>query len=440
MNVKVPFLADGIESGTVVNILVAKGDKVKQDQILLELETDKAVAPIPSTGTGTVKEILVKAGDKVSVGQSVVALSGDGGVESAQSAPAPEVKKPQVSAPPVSQPTSVPLQTAPAAGDYVYQSKSGFAPPASPTVRKMARDLGLDLTRIKGSEHGGRITESDLKNYVQHLQQKAAQGSGAVSGAAKPAAESIDFSKWGPISKKPMTMLRSKIAQKMSESWTTIPHVTQFDEADITMLMELMKKHNPDYEKAGAKLTLTTLALKASLAALQKFPAVNSSLDEVSQEVVTKEYYHLGVAVDTDQGLIVPVIRDVDKKDLFTLQKELGEVAERTRQRKVGLEELKGGTFTISNLGGFGVGHFTPIINKPEVAILGLGRGVLKPVIRAGKIVERILLPVCLSYDHRLVDGALGARFIREIVQAFENFKEEDIQFQSKKDARKKSK
>ncbi len=439
MNVKVPFLADGIDSGTVVNILVAKGDKVKKDQILLELETDKAVAPIPSTGTGTVKEILVKAGDKVSVGQSVVSLSGDGGVESV---PVPETKKPQVSvsAPTTHHPVSIPVQAAPAAGDYVYESKSGFAPPASPTVRKMARDLGIDLTRVKGSEHGGRITESDLKNYIQHLQQKAAQGAGAASGVTKPVAESIDFSKWGPVSKKPMTMLRSKIAQKMSESWTTIPHVTQFDEADITVLMELMKKHNPDYEKAGAKLTLTTLALKASLIALQKFPAVNASLDEVSQEVVTKEYYHLGVAVDTDQGLIVPVIRDVDKKDLVTLQKELGELAERTRQRKVGLEELKGGTFTISNLGGFGVGHFTPIVNKPEAAILGLGRGVLKPVIRDNKLEQRIVLPVCLSYDHRLVDGALGARFIREIVQAFENFKEEDFVIKSKNDARKKSK
>jgi len=436
MNVKIPFLADGIDSGAVVNILVSKGDKVAKDQIVLELETDKAVAPIPAPGSGTVLEILVHEGDKVAVGQTVMTLSG--GKEPEKKTP--DEKKPPVSATvpaAVSKPANAPSQTVQTAGEHAYESKSGFQPPASPSVRKLARELGIDLARVKGSERGGRITEADLKVYIQTLQGQAARGDSTATAVQKPTAESIDFSKWGSVSKKPMTGLRLKIAQKMSESWSTIPHVTQFDEADVTSLMDLIQQHNPEYEERGAKLTLTVFALKAAVQALKKFPLVNSSIDEATNEVVTKEYYHLGVAVDTDQGLIVPVLRDADKKDLLTLQKELNELAERTRQRKVGLEELRGGTFTISNLGGLGVGHFTPIINKPEVAILGLGRGALKPVIREKKLTERVMLPVCLSYDHRLIDGAAGARFIREIVQAFENFRSEDIRLESKKDTRK---
>jgi pyruvate dehydrogenase E2 component (dihydrolipoamide acetyltransferase) len=232
--------------------------------------------------------------------------------------------------------------------------------------------------------------------------------------AARRAPESIDFSKWGPVEAKPLTPLRQKIAEKMTESWTTIPHVTQFDEADITALMALRKKYAPAYEKKGATLTLTSFILKAVVTALKKFPTVNSSLDEALQKLVEKKYYHIGVAVDTEQGLIVPVLRDVDKKTLLQVSKELGELAEKTRQRKVSLDELKGGTFTVSNLGGIGGSHFTPIVNKPEVAILGVGRG-------AGK------LPLSLSYDHRVIDGAVGARFIRAVAEALENFKEDEV-------------
>jgi pyruvate dehydrogenase E2 component (dihydrolipoamide acetyltransferase) len=265
------------------------------------------------------------------------------------------------------------------------------------------------------------------------LQQKTSEGPVISQPAPKRAAEAIDFSKWGPVTLKPVTALRGKISEKMVESWTTIPHVTQFDEADITDLMALLKKVNPEFEKQGTKLTLTVFAIKAATLALKKYPIFNSSLDELRNEIVFKDYYSLGIAVDTEQGLIVPVLRDVDKKGLLELQKELNELAEKTRQRKVGIEELKGGTFTISNQGGIGGAHFTPIINKPEVAILGLGRGALKPAVRGEQIVPRVLLPVALSYDHRVIDGAQAARFIRELIQTLEAFKEEDLQNQTRK-------
>jgi pyruvate dehydrogenase E2 component (dihydrolipoamide acetyltransferase) len=241
----------------------------------------------------------------------------------------------------------------------------------------------------------------------------------------------VDFSKWGPVERKPATSLRRKIGEKMSESWTTIPHVTQFDEADITALMELRKKYSAAYEKKGAKLTVTHFIMKAVVAALKKYPAFNASLDESSGEIVFKKYFHLGVAVDTEQGLIVPVLRDADKKSLFELAKELDALAEKTRQRKVSIEELKGGSFTISNLGSIGGQYFTPIINKPEVAILGVSRGVLKPVVvklKTKEVVEaRLMMPLALSYDHRVVDGADGARFMRTLVEALQNFEEKEV-------------
>ncbi len=417
MDIRVPRLGEGAESGTVVSVLVKEGDKIGKDQILIELENEKAVAPIPSSHAGTVSKVYVKVGDKVSVGQSIISLteSGAGAVSGAVAMQAPESKAPQSSS------------VAPA--EYVYESKSGFPPPASPSIRKMAQEIGLDLAKVKGSEHGGRITLEDIKAYVHSLQRTAftAKEMPASSFKAAPAQESIDFSKWGPVSKKPFSSLRQKISQKMTESWTTIPHVTQFDEADITALMALRKKYTAKYEKKGANLTLTSFVLKAVVGALKKFQVFNASLDEKTQELVYKEYYHLGIAVDTEQGLIVPVLRDVDKKKLLDLSKELAALAEKTRQRKVSLEELKGGTFTISNLGGIGGTYFTPIINKPEVAILGVGRGVLRPVYKKEKAAPSLMLPLALSYDHRVIDGAAGARFIRAVAEALENFSEKDV-------------
>ncbi len=427
MDIRVPNLGEGAESGTVVNIYVKVGDKIAKDQTIIELENEKAVAPIPSTAAGVVTKIYVKSGDKVSVGTAIAQVTEDGAaqasvVEERKTAPAP------------SQTSGAQAPAAAPSGEYHYSSPSGFPPPASPTVRKVAQELGLDLTRIKGSEAGGRIVMDDLKKYIAWLQSAASSPKASASPAGtKPApAESIDFSKWGGVTKKPLTSLRQKIGLKMSESWTTIPHVTQFEEVDITALNSLRKKYAPEYEKKGAKLTLTSFLIKGVVMALAKYPGFRSSLDERANEMVVKDYYHIGIAVDTEQGLIVPVLKNADKKSLLEISKELDALAEKTRSRKVSADDLKGGVFTISNLGGIGGTFFTPIINKPEVAILGVGRGVLKPVIVVGKDKKettetRLMLPVGLSYDHRVIDGADGARFIREIAGALENFKEADV-------------
>ncbi len=257
----------------------------------------------------------------------------------------------------------------------------------------------------------------DLRAYIEQLQRLAAQPRAAGPGGARPAPEKIDFTKWGPIARRPMSQLRKIIAQRMSESWNAVPRVTQFDEADITALDELRKKYAEAYEKKGARLTLTSFALKIVAEALKKHPVFNTSLDLASGEVIYKEYFHIGIAVDTEQGLIVPVLRDADKKDVLALSKELNDIAVKTRDRKISMEELQGGTFTISNQGGIGGGHFTPIINLPETAILGMGRGALKAVVRDGKIEPRLMLPLALSYDHRVIDGGVAARFMLDLAK-----------------------
>jgi pyruvate dehydrogenase E2 component (dihydrolipoamide acetyltransferase) len=300
-------------------------------------------------------------------------------------------------------------------------------PPASPEIRRIARELGLDLRRVRGSESGGRVVMSDLRGYIARLQSLAAQPKAAPGAAARPVPESVDFSKWGPVTKKAMTPLRKTIARRMVENWNSIPHVTQFDEADITALMELRKQFTADYEKKGARLTLTSFALKAVVAALKKHPIFNASLDEATDEVVFKDYFHIGLAVDTEQGLLVPVLRDVDKKSLLQLSKEVQELADKARDRKVSLDEMKGGTFTISNQGGIGGAHFTPIVNKPELAILGLGKGGWKAVVKDKQIVQRLTLPIAISYDHRLIDGGTAARFTVDLLAAFEAFTAADL-------------
>src|SRR5689334_10000035 len=270
---------------------------------------------------------------------------------------------------------------------------------------------------------------ADLRAYIQRLQKTAPTRTGGKHGVTRPAAapEPIDFSKWGKVSKKPISQLRKVIVERMSESWASVPRVTQFDEADITTLMELRKKYQAAYEAKGARLTLTPLALKAVVATLTKHPIFNSSLDEAAGEIVVKEYCHIGVAVDTDSGLLVPVVRDADKKTVLQLAKEVEELAAKARDRKLSLDEMKGGTFTISNQGGIGGGHFTPIINLPEVAILGLGRGALKAVVNDKQIQQRLMLPVAVSYDHRVIDGGAAARFTVDLVQALEEFPDTEL-------------
>ena len=436
MDVKLPQLGEGGESGTVVGILVKEGDTISKGQTILELESEKAVAPIPSSVAGKVTAIRVKEGEKISVGHVLITVAqGDGagakpspgragGSVETSAATAPGAEK----APEDKTKEDHPEPEEAEAPDAEEPAQPALAPAAAPSIRKIARELGIDLARIRGSERGGRIVLADVRGYIQKLQKLASQPkTGTAAKAAAAPAEQIDFSKWGAITKKPVTPLRKVIMQRMTESWTTIPHVTQFDEADITGLMELRKKYAPAYQQNGAHLTLTSFVLKAVVVALKKHPSFNSSLDGAAEEIVFKDYYHIGLAVDTEQGLIVPVIRDVDKKNLLQISKEVSDLAEKARSRKVSLEELKGGTFTISNQGGIGGAQFTPIINKPEVAILGLGRGALKPAVNGDKIESRLLLPLGLSYDHRVNDGANAARFMVDLVAALESFPTDEI-------------
>jgi pyruvate dehydrogenase E2 component (dihydrolipoamide acetyltransferase) len=429
MDLKLPPLGEGVDSGSVVGILVKEGDQVQKGQGIIELETGKAVAPVPAAAPGKVMKIMVSVGDKISVGQPILSIEGG-------AAPAkPAAAKPATTAAPAArtakpaarqtQPEPEEEDVAEEPAEAMEEEASGPEPAASPTIRRMARELGINLRKIRGSENGGRIIMGDLRAYIERLQRLATQPrAGSNGSAAKAAPEKIDFTKWGQIAKRPMSPLRKVIAQRMSESWAAVPRVTQFDEADITALNDLRKKFAEPYEKKGARLTLTSFALKVVAETLKKHPVFNTSLDLASGEVIYKEYYHIGMAVDTEQGLIVPVLRDVDKKDVLTLSKELNELAVKTRDRKISLEEMQGGTFTISNQGGIGSGHFTPIINLPETAILGLGRGAMKAVVREGKIEPRLMLPLTLSYDHRVIDGGVAARFMVDLVKGFETFDE----------------
>jgi pyruvate dehydrogenase E2 component (dihydrolipoamide acetyltransferase) len=425
MDVKLPKLGEGADSGIVVSLLVKEGDQLKEGQTIIELENEKAVAPVPSTASGTVTKIRVKEGDKISVGEVILSIDTSGTeAKPARQDTAPETRKP-------ARPTPAERQLVePEEEVEVVPAKSDAEVAAAPSLRRIARELGIDLRRVRGSEGGGRIVMADLRAYVQRLQtlaSKPAAEAGVRAKAKAAPAEAVDFARWGAISRKAVSPLRKVIGHRMSESWTKVPRVTQFDEADITALMELRKKNQTAYEAKGARLTLTPLALKAVVTALKQHPIFNSSLDEAAGEIVFKQYYHIGVAVDTEAGLLVPVIRDVDKKDLLQLSREVEDLAARARERKLSLDEMKGGTFTISNQGGIGGGHFTPIVNAPEVAILGLGRGGLKAVVKDKQILQRLMLPLAISYDHRVIDGGVAARFTVDLVRALEGFREESV-------------
>lgn len=426
MDVKLPKLGEGADSGVVVNVFVKEGDTVAKDQAILELENEKAVASIPSTASGVVAKVHVKPGDRIGVGQKLVTLNDGGPAAASAAAPAakPAAKKTAPAKVEKEDEDEVEEEPTPEAEEEV----SNVVVAASPSVRKMARELGINLSKVRGSQAGGRIVTADLRNYIQRLV-AAAKKAKAPAGTAptKPAPVQVDFLQWGPIIKKPVSQLRAVIARRMSESRDAVVRVTQFDEADFTRLGELRKKFAGAYEAKGVKLTLTPFVLKAVAETLKKHPMFNSSLDEVASEIVIKEYFHLGIAVDTEQGLMVPVIRDVDKKSMLDLAKELESLAARARDRKITADEMKGGTFTISNQGAIGGAHFTPVVNLPEVAILGLGRGAMKPVARDGKVEIRMMTPLAVSYDHRVIDGGSAARFTVDLVKAFENFGEEAV-------------
>src|SRR5262245_48539145 len=431
MDVKLPQLAEGVESGTVVTILVSEGQEIKKDQSFMELETQKAVGSIPAPVSGVVTKIHVKQGMEVSIGQLLISIDTGGG---ATTSPAP-TKSTQTDGTARTNTLAAParLQAVPAppvTDDYHYESKSGSLPPAPPAIRRIARELDIDLSRVRGSEAGGRITMSDLRAYIQRLQQLAHQGSAATTIAPPSSAattEAIDFSKWGPVRREKMSPLRRTVSRRMTDSWTTIPKINQFADADITALLALRKKHAAAFEKNGGRLTLTAFLLFVLGRVLKKFPRANSSIDEAALEIIYKDYFHVGIAVDTEGGLIVPVLRDVDRKTLLQLSTELRALAEKTRQRKVSVEDLQGGTFTISNQGAIGGSYFTPIIYAPQVAILGVGQGQEKPVAIDGKIAIRTILPLCLAYDHRVLDGADAVRFLKEIIAGLESFREPDI-------------
>jgi pyruvate dehydrogenase E2 component (dihydrolipoamide acetyltransferase) len=426
MEIKLPKLGEGADSGVLVTVFVKEGDTIAKDQPILELENEKAIAAIPSPAAGVVVKVHVKPGDKLSTGQRILTLS-DSRATTHGGVPEP-TKTPAAAAVPSTAPSTAGARREPVPEpqlEYGDEAEaSGTPPSASPTIRHLAKELGIDLAKIRGSARGGRVVLADLRTYIGRLEKLAARAAVATSRPPAGPAATVDFAKWGPVTIKPLSPLRQTIMRRMGESWSQVPRVTQFDEADATWLLQLRERYKAAYETKGTRLTLTAFLLPCLVQALRQHPNLNSSLDPAGEHQVVKGYYHLGVAVDTEAGLIVPVIRDVDKKNLIELSRELAELARRARERKVTAEDLQGGTFTLSNQGGIGGAHFTPIVNRPEVAILGVGRGSIKPVWRGGQFEPRHLLPLALSYDHRLVDGAEAARFIVDLGKAIEGFDE----------------
>jgi pyruvate dehydrogenase E2 component (dihydrolipoamide acetyltransferase) len=429
--VVVPDIGD-FKDVEIIEILVNPGDTIKADDSLISLESDKAAMEIPSTQGGTVKELKVKLGDKVSQGSPILTLivedaAGEGAAANEEPpAPAPvaETKPEAESSAPKPEPIAVPPEPAPAAAaapapvpmpSAPAESRAGVPPHASPSVRRFARELGADLTRITGSGTKGRILKEDVQIYVKARLQQPERAPATVLGFPEPV--EIDFSQFGAIDRQPLSRINKLSAAALHRAWVTIPHVTQHDEADITDLEEFRVSLKKEAERRDVKLTPLPLIMKAVVAALKAFPKFNASLAANGEELILKRYYHIGFAVDTPDGLVVPVLRDADQKSVFEIAAELGEMGVKARGRKLRNPDLQGGTFTISSLGGIGGTSFTPIVNAPEVAILGVSRAQTKPVYREGQFVPRLMLPLSLSYDHRVIDGAEAARFITHIVQ-----------------------
>jgi pyruvate dehydrogenase E2 component (dihydrolipoamide acetyltransferase) len=410
-----PELGESIESGDVVQILVAVGDQIAAEQSVLEIETDKAVVEVPSPVSGSVMAIHVAAGDKAAVGQLIVTLETDGAASNDIPTPteAPAEAKPEPADSPAPLKTSIAV-LADAPPRPAPEARSGA--PAAPSVRRLAREIGVDIHEVPGSGPGGRVSAEDVKCYART---RPPGKSGATPPAMAAAVVPLpDFSRWGDVERRPMSNVRRLTADQMARTWATVPQVTQYDRADITEIEQLRRQYAPKAAAAGGRLTITAIALKVAAAALKRFPQFNASVDMATHEIIYKQYYHVGVAVDTDRGLLVPVIRDVDRKNVITLAAELNELAERARSRKTGLEEMQGGTFTLTNLGGIGGTGFSPILNAPEVAILGMARSRMEPVYVDGQLAARLMLPLSLSYDHRLIDGADGARFLHWVAEA----------------------
>jgi pyruvate dehydrogenase E2 component (dihydrolipoamide acetyltransferase) len=410
---ELPDLGEGIHEGEVIAVLVAVGDEVKEGDPILEVETDKASVEIPSPYTGKVEEILVKAGDIVKVGDVLIKFSNGEAAEK-------ELEKQPVK--PIETATPMTAST----------TKAGPVP-ASPATRRLARELGIDLYHVAPTGQGGLVTAEDVRNFAEKGQQVEEVAEGEPMPIVEAAPFSVptptlpDFSKWGPVERIPLRSIRRATAKRMALSWSQIPHVSSQDDVDITKLEVLRRRHKIDIEAQGGKLSLTAFAVKAVAAALKKYPNFNVSVDAANSEIVRKDYYHIGVAADTEDGLIVPVIRDADRKSITQISIELNELVQKTRDRKVSLAELQGGTFTITNIGAAGGrGHFAPIINYPEVAILGMSAARMKPVVvkkdmSGYEIVPRLIMPVVLTIDHRVLDGMDSTRFLEFFRNALED-------------------
>jgi pyruvate dehydrogenase E2 component (dihydrolipoamide acetyltransferase) len=452
-----PELGENVTAGDVLRVLVKPGDTLAKDQPVLELETDKATIEVPSSVVGKVKDIKVKAGDKVKVGQAILSVDEGGAAQAAPAAapaaqkksdakPAADAAPPPSAAEPAKpvQDEEEPAAEAPAPRSFPARERAADAAaeprkvvdinrgarqpsaapempvaPAAPSVRKMARELGVNIDQVPGSGPGGRISTEDVKAHAKRLVSGAASGGGAPGAAAEPLP---DFSRWGQVERQPMRAVRRKTAEHLASAWANIPHVTQHDDADITALEELRKRYAKQAEDAGGSLTVTAIAVKVVAAALKVFPHFNASIDVAAGEIVQKKYINIGIAVDTDRGLLVPVIRNADAKNLVQISVELTQLSEKARTRKISLDEMQGGCFSVSNLGGIGGSYFTPIVNAPEVAILGISRARMQPVFNKarGDFEPRFMLPLSLSYDHRVIDGADGIRFLRWVVEALE--------------------
>lgn len=421
VEVKVPDIGD-FDSVEIIEVLVAVGDQIAEEDSLITVESDKASMEIPSSHAGIVKEVKVKVGDSITQGDVVILLEASADAaeapteveekpaeKAAEKAPETAVEKPAAAPTPAPAAESRPSPTA------NIDPVSFKLAHASPAVRKFARELGVDLSKVTGSGRNERIVKEDVQCFVKQVMSSGSGVAAASGAAAMPGIEpmpQIDFSQWGEVETKALSKINKLTGRFLHRNWMTIPHVTQFDEADITSLEAFRKQSNKDYEKDGVKFTMLSFIMKAVAAGLKKYPRFNSSLEPSGENLIMKNYFHIGVAVDTPDGLVVPVIRDVDKKSLVDISLELREMSAKARDKKLSPADMQGGCMSISSLGGIGGTKFTPIVNAPEVAILGVSKAEMKPVWNGSEFEPRLMCPLSLSYDHRVIDGAEGARFI----------------------------
>lgn len=421
-----PNLGDNIPSAEVLRVLVKVGDKIEKEQSILEISSDKATLEVPSDISGVIKDIKVKDGDSIKEGDLILEVEGN----------VSEVKKQEISQNHIqekSNNTKQEFKSEPTQKEQKLESQNiqvlsnpriKDVAPAAPSVRRFARELGIDIYKVKGTGINGRISIEDVKNYSKEINKIVSSGAVNSTGTTITSGytENLpDFSKWGEIKTEAMNNVRFKTAQHLSYAWNTIPHVTHFEKVDITDLEKLRKDFGKKVEAAGGKLTMTSILLKIVSSALKVFPKFGASIDLNKKEIIYKNYIHLGLAVDTDRGLLVPVIRDTDKKNITQISIEVGQVAQKSRDKKLTLDDMQGAVFTISNLGGIGGVGFTPVVNSPEVAILGVSQSSYEPVYKDGNFVPRLIMPLSLSYDHRLIDGADAARFMKWLKEAIEN-------------------